>query len=261
MLKKVSSFTLFLGILSSITCQGVNGAGANFKDRNNQVIEQRVQKKEKEVETVDRAENKGEDKLKKVNFLKQDVKAEVAPADRVEQGADLNAGEMQPAVNGEKLVLSYIDENCDVFLNWLSKKCGFHENWYYLFHTYEGDKRALAKKIVCFIIFISRFFQRYILPLILGVYLFFFFSALVIMGAVEPVGILLALAFPAGACVSVAASCYLPITASIVELVRRLVQQASVKKRVAKKVPIEQLDPQIVEYLRRREELNRLRTK
>jgi len=28
-LKKFSSFTLFLGILSSITCQGVSGAGEN----------------------------------------------------------------------------------------------------------------------------------------------------------------------------------------------------------------------------------------
>jgi|GEM_PF-5974819 hypothetical protein len=256
MLKKFSSFTLFLGILSSITCQGVNGAGANFKDRNNQVIEQRVQKKEKEVETVDRAENKGEDKLKKVNFLKQDVKAEVAPADRVEQGADLNAGEMQPAVNGEELVLSYIDENCDVFLNWLSKKCGFHENWYYLFHTYEGDKLALLKKIVCFNFLSAKFLLRYITPLILGVILLFSFSAFVQMG---PVGIFCALTFPALACGSVAVSCYFPITASIVGLVQQLlvrVRQASVKKRVNGKVLIEQLKQQFVENLSYGEGLN-----
>ena len=249
MLKKVSSFTLFLGILSSITCQGVNGAGANFKDRNNQVIEQRVQKKEKEVETVDRAENKGEDKLKKVNFLKQDVKAEVAPADRVEQGADLNAGEMQPAVNGEKLVLSYIDENCDVFFNWISKKYGFQENWYYLFHTYEGDKLALLKKIVCFIFLSAKFSQRYIMPLILGVILFFSFSVLVNGG---PVGILYALALPALACGSVASSCYLPITSFIVGLV----QQALAKKRVDKKVLIERPNRQFVENSRCGERLN-----
>lgn len=176
MLKKISSFTLFLGILGSITCQGVSGAQTTFKDKGSQVTQRKVQNKEEQIKTVGDSENKEKGDLKKINFLKQDVKTEnkkdlnakvelaknlgAAPANGAKQSANLNTDSKQPSVSGERLVLSSIDENYDVLFNYLSKKLGFQENWYYLFHTYEGDRLNMVKRIVCYILLVNKWLQR-----------------------------------------------------------------------------------------------------
>lgn len=181
MLKKISSFTLFLGILGSITCQGVSGAETTFKDKGSQVIPRETEKKD-EVKTVDSEESKALDELKKVNFKKQDFKTEAAktvssetraaenssaaPANGAKQSANLNTDSKQPAVNGERLVLSSIDENYDVFFNWFLKDTGLYEYWYYLFHTYEGDEHSVAKKVVCILLLAYKLYNYVALSLV-----------------------------------------------------------------------------------------------
>lgn len=189
MLKKISSFTLFLGILGSITCQGVSGAETTFKDKGSQVIPRETEKKD-EVKTVDSEESKGLEELEKVDFLKQDVSETEATktvssetktaenlsgdsAGSANQGALLNAVAKQPEISGEKLVFSRIDENYDVFVNWLSKNLGFYEYWYYLFHTYEGDEHSVAKKVVCILLLAYKLYSYVALSLL------FFLSLLV----------------------------------------------------------------------------------
>ena len=168
MLKKFSSFTLLLGIFSTLTCQGVSGAETTFKDRSGQVVEWEIKEEDEKVKAFDDAEGKALDELEEFGFLKQDVETEAAKtvssetktaenlsevsAGSANQGALLNAVAKQLEISGEELVFSHIDENYDAFVNWLSNKLGLREYWYYLFHTYEGDKHSVAKEVICFIL-------------------------------------------------------------------------------------------------------------
>ena len=65
LLKKFSSFSLFLGILSSITCQGVNGAGSTSGSKSDYIyIEKEKQGNEEISEKEDSLPGKFKNKLK-----------------------------------------------------------------------------------------------------------------------------------------------------------------------------------------------------
>ena len=141
-LKKVGSFALISGTLSSFACQSVSGVQGDLQKKASVVNagKQNLVSKQNESKSVDK------------NVVEKSI---------------LQKGSAVSEQNKKQVKTILFGEYSDLLLNYLSKAFGVHEHWKSLFETYEGDPYKAAKYALAALLLVVR--GWYVLEAITGV--------------------------------------------------------------------------------------------
>lgn len=127
LIKRFNSLALCLGIFGSVVYQGASCLQGSLQEKS----------------VVDCIANK--ENLKVIEGGTVDPKkVKTEETDGVDKSNKSAVGEYKGTQKKEIKIL-FLDERSDLFINWLSKKFGFHEFWKSLFRTYAGDPYKFAK--------------------------------------------------------------------------------------------------------------------